>query len=307
MSDRLSIPAKVTEVVPKGVLVSVAATLKVDKTERITTLERFYKMLESVAAGSPAAVGAVGTVKKEKKGVGKFVYALVASVITTVILLIFFGVGILILFLGGYIGGNSDPSDYPPGSSIVDTSSGPNQGYAPDTQLYKAPADLMTMQYSDVYGMMQTTYEAFKFEIAGRVPHDTVPRGGICDMQVNGQTIKVDDEFPRDTVVKIYISQGKDQVEVPLILGLSVEDAKAMLFDQGFYSDTIILRKAYDVNALPCQVFKVTYGDGDTAITSGTKVSVNELIIVYYREPESQTPEDGMMGGTIDSNPALGQ
>jgi beta-lactam-binding protein with PASTA domain len=117
----------------------------------------------------------------------------------------------------------------------------------------------------------------------------------------------VDDEFPRDTVVKIYISQGKDQVEVPLILGLSVEDAKAMLFDQGFYSDTIILRKAYDVNALPGQVFKVTYGDGDTAITSGTKVSVNELIIVYYREPESQTPEDGMMGGTIDSNPALGQ
>lgn len=307
MSDRLSIPAKVTEVVPKGVLVSVAATLKVDKTERITTLERFYKMLESVAAGSPPVAGAVSVEKKEKKGVGKFVYALIASVITTVILLILFGAGLLVLFLGGYIGGDKNPSEYQPSSSIVDTSSGPNQGYAPGTKLYGAPADLMSMQYSDVYGMMQTTYEAFKFEIAGRVPHDTVPRGGICDMQVNGQTIKAEDEFPRDTVVKIYISQGKDQVEVPLIIGRSVEDAKAMLFDAGFYSDTIILRKAYDLNALPGQVFKVTYGDGDTAITSGTKVSVNELIIVYYREPESQTPEDGIMGGTTESNPALSQ
>ena len=307
MSDRLSIPAKVTEVVPKGVLVSVASTLKVDKNERVNSLERFYKMLESVAVGS-VSVGDTAE-KEEKKGGGKVLPAVIASLITTVILIILFGIGILLLTLGGYLGDGKDDESTPSSDLIVSIDSSQNQGYAPGTSLYVAPDDFIGRQYTEVYGEMQTTYAHFKFEVAGRIPSDTVARGAICDLKVGDQTVKEGEEYPRDTVMKIYISQGKDQLNVPKIVGVSVEEAKAMLFDAGFYSDTIILRKAYDEKALPGNVFKVTLGDvggGESqAIGENTKVSVNELIIVYYREAEPEP--DQSQNDFSNNNPELSQ
>lgn len=308
MSDRLSIPAKVTEVVPKGVLVSVASTLKVDKNERVTGLERFYKMLESVAVGSVSA-GGEAEEKEKKKGGGKVLPAVIASLITTVILIILFGIGILLLTLGGYLGDGKDSESMPSSDLTVSIDSSQNQGYAPGTSLYVAPDDFIGRQYTEVYGEMQTTYAHFKFEVAGRIPSDTVARGAICDLKVGDKTVKAGEEYPRDTVMKIYISQGKDQLKVPKIVGVSVEEAKAMLFDAGFYSDTIILRKAYDENALPGNVFKVTLGDvsgGESqAIGENTKVSVNELIIVYYREAEPET--DQSQNDFSGNNPELSQ
>lgn len=126
-------------------------------------------------------------------------------------------------------------------------------------------------------------------------------------MKIDGQSVTGGEEYPRNTVIQIFISQGNDKVKMPSILGKSVEDAKSMLFDAGFYSDTIILTKAYDATALPGQVFKVTYsGVGDTesnVIGENAMVSVNDLIIVYYREPEPENPDtEGPPSSYEDSN-----
>ena len=297
MSDRLSIPAKITETVPKGVLVSVAGALKVDKSERISSMARFGKMLESVSANGGVVVAGGNAPEKEKKRKGGVILPVIlACFITFIVISIFFCIGgAIISQTDSWPFGKDDTPDVgsTPNSSYNESS--PNEGYAPGTKLYTVP-EFVGMQYSDVYGAMQTTHEHFVFEIAGRMPSDKVARGGICDMKINGQSVKGGEEYPRDTVIQIFISQGKDQVVMPSIIGKPVEEAKALLFDAGFYSDTIILQKAYDETAAPGTVFKVTYGavngEEDSEIGANATVSVNDLIIVYYREEETQSTPD---------------
>ncbi|MBE6782222.1 MAG: PASTA domain-containing protein [Ruminococcaceae bacterium] len=291
VNDRLSVPAKVTEVVPKGALVSIANTLKVDKTERVSSVERFYKMLETVSVGTAVvpSVAAKETAPK-KQGLSGKNAAIIASAVTAVIFIILFII-FWILF-GHLLTPNQDNSSTSDPSPIITDTSSVNSGYAPEGGTYPIP-ELVGKVYTDVYGEMQTEYSQFKFEVGGRIPSDKYPRGSICEIKVNGIVAKAGDKAPRDTVIEIYISQGPDKVTMPNIIGQSVDEAKSMLFDAGFYSDTIILRKAYDEFILPGQVFKVTYGEDDASIVAGTKVSLNELIIVYYREEEETGTDSG--------------
>ena len=285
MNDKLSVPAKVAETVPKGALVSIANTLKVDKTERVSSAARFYKMLETVSVTPVAAAGGAVVVAPEKKsGAGKI--AVIASLITAgffVLLFILF-----LLLFGRFLLPNNTSSGPSQPTYISSGNSSANQGYAPDSGSYAIP-DLIGKAYTDVYGELQTDHSHFIFEVAGRVASSTYPRGTICQMQSNGVEVKAGDKAPRDTIIQIYISQGPDKVTMPKITGLSVDEAKALLFDAGFYSDTLIIRKAYEENVEPGQVFKVTYGENDEAIEPGTRVSLNELIIIYYREEETIT------------------
>lgn len=289
-NDKLSVPAKVTEVVPKGALVSIANALKVDKTERVSSAERLYKMLETVSIGTAVMpnVDANGSKPQKKKISGKSA-AIIASAITAVIFIILFII-FWLLFGGLLTKAPDDNSSSSTPAPIITDNSSVNSGYAPEGGTYPIP-ELIGSVYTDVYGDMQTEYSQFKFEVGGRIPSDKYQRGFICDVKVNGVSVKAGDKAPRDTVIEVYISQGPDKVTMPNIIGKTVDQAKSMLFDAGFYSDTIILRKAYEEFVLPGQVFKVTYGEDDASIVAGTKVSLNELIIVYYREEEETSTE----------------
>lgn len=300
MSDKLSIPAKVTETVPRGVLVAVANTLKVDRTERIPTVSRFYKMLEAVATNTVMLSDikedkVVHSAEKAKKGSGK------AVVISSLITALVFIIAIVVAF---YMFGFKDKL-FPAASSSVGNSSGASSlpgaassGYAPDAVLFEVP-DLINAVYADIYGDLQTEYKEFKFEVAGRLPSDKVPKGSICKQSIDGGTKCV-----RDTVIQIYISQGSDTVIMPNVVGMSLSEAKAALFDKGFYSDTIIVSKGFSADVKPGCVYKVTRGSGDVSLSSGEKVSINELIVLYYLEESAGTgagtTEDGNEGGTVE-------
>ncbi len=286
MNDKLSIPAKVTETVPRKVLVAVASALKVDKNERLASASRFYAVLETIPS-TPA----VSEVEKEnagqadnKKPVSSVKYVIISILVTALVFIIGL-VAVYFIFDLGTALAPSKPTvtDSTPPSSSEQSSS--NQGYAPGTVLFEVP-DLIGKNYADVYGDLKTEYAHFEFEVAGRMASDTVAKGNICQQSIEGGT-----KAERKTVIKIYVSQGPDKVSMPNIIGKNVNEAKALLFDAGFYSDTLIIYEGYDINAQPGSVYRVTYGDSDTTISEGEKISVNQLIVIYYRTPDTGYPD----------------
>ena len=284
VSDKLSIPSKIAETVPRAVLVATANALKVDETQRVQTAERFYKMLEAVSSGT-VMLGEIKKEEKTEKKSGSSAKYVVLSILATALV---FGIAIVCIILFSDRGDSPSSSSQPVDnqiSSSAPSSSSQNEGYAPGTVRYKVP-DLLGQEYTEIYGDLQTEYSHFTFQVAGRMADESVPKGRICKQSVVGGS-----EAERGTVIEIYISQGPSKVAMPKIVGMSLADAKCELFDAGFYSDTIIVRKGYDASAKPGQVYKVTYGEDDSAIKSGSKISVNEIIVIYYLDPDTVVEE----------------
>jgi serine/threonine-protein kinase len=287
MNDKLSIPAKVTETVPRKLLVAIAGCLKVDKADRVASASQLYAVLETVSTAPivPAETSDKGE-KESKKAVSGVKYVVISILVTALVFIIGIVAAYFIFDLGTVLAPPSKPTSNSSSQPTSSEESSSNQGYAPGTVLFEVP-DLIGKVYSEIYGDLQTEYSHFEFEVAGRVASDTVPRGSICQQSIAGGT-----KAERKTLVKIYISQGPDKVSMPNVIGSNVDEAKALLFDAGFYSDTIIVRKGFDINATAGAVYKVTFGQDDSEILTGTKISVNDLIVIYYRDPDTFNSPD---------------
>ncbi|MEE0928745.1 MAG: PASTA domain-containing protein [Acutalibacteraceae bacterium] len=293
LNDKLSIPAKVTDTVPRKLLVAIANALKVDKNERISSASLLYSALETIPTTPMVPPETVTSSAEETKKSSSGIKYVIISILVTAFVFI---VGITVAWFAFDLGDALMPESKP----ITNSSSQPsseesssNQGYAPGTVLFEVP-DLLGKVYSEIYGELQTEYSHFEFEVAGRVASDTVPKGSICQQSIAGGT-----KAERKALIKIYISQGPDKVFMPNILGSTVAEAKSLLFDAGFYSDTIIVRKGFDINAAAGSVYKVTYGESDSEVVVGSKISVNELIVIYYRDPDTVTTPDLPTDDTI--------
>ena len=284
VNDKLAIPSKITETVPRGALVAIANALKVDPAQRVGSAERLYKMFEAVATNTvviPDTKPAEET--KVKKGSG--VKYVVISVLITSIIFVLLIVAAVYLFDFG-----KEPT---PSEPVINSSSEPSKvtssassGYAPGTVLFEVP-NLVGEKYTEVYGDIQTEYSHFQFVVAGRIASDTIPRGAICQQSVEKGT-----KVERDTVIELYISQGSDKVSLPSIIGKTITEGKNALFDAGFYSDTVIIRKGFDLDAEPGEIYRVASAKDDSTIRSGSQVSINELIVVYYRDPDTAEPSE---------------
>lgn len=302
MNDKLSIPAKITETVPRKVLVAIANALKVDKNERTPAVSRFYGTLETVASNT-AMLGEVqseASGEKTKKSSAGAKYVVISILVTALVFIIGIVAAYFIFDLEKVLFPSSTPTGTTDSSISSSQDSSSNQGYAPGTVVFEVP-DLLGEVYSEIYGELKTQYSHFEFEVAGRVASDTVPKGSICQQSIaGGQKVE------RDTLIKIYISQGPDKVSMPNVIGSTVAEAKSKLFDAGFFSDTIIIRKGFDADAEPGAVYKVTYGESDSKVSTGSKISVNELIVLYYRDPDTAVVPDISEGDTTSSSNGMG-
>ena len=278
-NDKLIIPTKVTQTVPKGALVAIANALKVDKTQRVGSVDRLSKMFEAVSTNTVV----LNDVKKkeEKKKSSGAKYAIISVIITTLIFVVAILSAFFIFDLGSVLFPSEEPSNNSQSIPSPTVSSEPSSGYAPGTALFDVP-DLVGLEYTEVYGDMQTEYSHFKFVVAGRMASDSVPRGSICKQSVEAGT-----KVERNTEIEIYISQGSGKVVMPKLIGKTLEEGKNDLFEAGFYSDTIIIRKGYDESAKPGEIYKVAYVDDETSVRAGVKISVNDLIVIYYRDPDT--------------------
>ena len=282
MNDKLSIPAKITETVPRGVLVSIANALKVDKSERIPSVERFYRMLEAVSSSvvTLSDIRHEEPEKAKKKGGFKAFYIGISSAITAVIII---GLLVAAYFLLDIDFGNLFSSSTPAqGSSssleLPEPSSSEEQIIEPGQTLYKVPY-LVGQKYTDIAPDLTLNYSHFKFVVVGRQHSSTVAKGSVCS-----QSVEAESEHPRDTVISLYVSAGPETITMPNLTGKTIEEAKDTLFEAGFYWDNITLRKKDSSKVDPGYVC-------DSSVKFGDKISVNDPIVIYYREYEEPADE----------------
>lgn len=285
VNDKLAIPTKITETVPRGALVAIANALKVDPAERIGSADRLYKMFEAVATNTVViSDNKPAEEPKVKKGSGAK-YAIISVLITSLVFVLAI-LAAIYLFDFGKKPTPSEPTNNSSTFKPSDITSSASSGYAPGTVLFEVP-NLVGEKYTEVYGDIQTEYSHFQFVVAGRVASETIPRGAICQQSVEKGT-----KVERDTVIELYISQGSDKVSLPSIIGKTIIEGKNALFDAGFYSDTVIVRKGFDLDAEPGEIYRVASAKDDSTIRSGSQVSINELIVVYYRDPDTAEPSE---------------
>ncbi len=282
LNDKLSIPTKITDTVPRGALIAIANALKVEPSERVGTCERLYKMLEAVSVGA-VVIAEEPQEEPKKPRVSAALYAIIAIAVTAVIFLI------LLIVVGPKLDNifgkekSSKPSSTPISSSMQ--SSSKPTGYGPDTLHFVVP-DIVGVPYFEFCEKIEPENPHFTFVEMGRKFSDTVPIGEICY-----QSVEAGAEVERDTVIEYYISAGAnvDSAIMPNIIKKSRDMGELELYRSGFLGSSLKFVPGVDDAAKavePGQIYRVVYAkDSEKVIKSGNKVSITEPIIIYYRDP----------------------
>lgn len=279
INDKLSIPAKITETVPKGALVAIANALKIDKYERTDTVDSLRKMLEPVVArvAAPEGEKQENTVRKSTKK-----NSVVAYVITAVILFIAIVSVVLVVFKDSIF--NSGESQYVSGSDLA-SSEQPDESSSEETPSIIMPEEILfsVPNYSG-YSINEVLLDdslSSKFEIviAGNEYSDTVERGCICR-----QTIEAGKEIAKDSEIGVYISLGPSSIKMPNIVGKTKDQAYIKLLEVGFYAKNIKFIEKSDASAMPGEVVSVS-------VETNQRVTINDSVTVYYN-PETFSPEE---------------
>ena len=111
------------------------------------------------------------------------------------------------------------------------------------------------------------------------MPSDTVPRGAICQ-----QSIEKGSRVERDTKIELYISQGPDKLKMPDVKGKNWQEGMNEFFKAGFYVDAVKFEMGQNADVKPGEIYEVIDRDG-SSIRAGAQVSINDLITVYYNDP----------------------
>ncbi|MBR6743406.1 MAG: PASTA domain-containing protein [Clostridia bacterium] len=285
-NDSLSIPAKVTETIPRNVLGAIANTLKVNPSQRTTSADRLKQMLE-IPPDSPKEEVEV---KKNSTSSGKT--AIIASLITASVFIVLF----IILFLTAgkdLFGGKDDTASvssadsyYTPSFSLPGEQD-PNVDPDPEAKTYEVP-NYSKMTYAEIMDNDELN-ERFEIFIVGKEYSD-LPRG-----QVTRQTIDPGKKVVKDTEIGLYVSLGPSTVSMPKILGLEQKEAYIVLLEAGFLPQNIeFTNEIYDDTATPSVVLRATYNEGD-------KVSLDDALTVYINsyKGEEENPYDDNYQDTV--------
>ena len=275
VNDKLSISAKITETVPKGALIAVASTLKVDKTERTASVDRFRRMLEAVSSNTVILAQEENGDKKQKtkKGADGKKYAIIASAITAGIFLVLICLG-MIFFKDALFPAESEPVDVSQqSSSMPDT---PSVGDVdstivhPGEKLYVVP-DYTGHTFNNII-RDESLVGKFEIVIAGTEYSNTVARGHVCK-----QTVAKGSEVARDTEIGVYISLGPSSVNMPNLVGMTEEKAYITLLEYGFFKSNIEFIYKNDDSFAPGTVI-------ETSVKSNKTVSTNDSITIYVSD-----------------------
>ena len=276
--DTLSIPARFADELPRQVLVSIANGLQLNPQNRTKDIDSFKNELvygetkENLRRA--ATVRAVEQKAKqeastpEKKGNG-LKYAAISAGVTAALILV---IGLILLIanwstiFGNNLGFNN--------TDIELESSGPSIGYVdPGAQesvvLYKVP-DLLKekVYYYEITEDYQNKYGRFEFVIKGKEYSNEYERGMIC-----AQSIEPGKEVEGGTKIEIVISLGPREYYVPDVLGLSLEEAKLKLVENGFSLYNIEVIEKYDDESLPNVIISQT-PESNSVVPTETHIKI---------------------------------
>ncbi len=291
-NDRLSIPAKIAESVPREVLIAIANTLKVDKLHRTPTVERFYRALEAVVSDTVILSGTRSgeNETKPKKGTGAK-YALIATLATV---LVFAVVVVSVMIFAPDLFRDEETVDInnPTASDVAsayeeEETSGIQQG----KPKFEIP-DLKGQSFNEAQIKLQTD-GYFDIKVSGTTYSKTVKRGLICAQSIAAGTKKI-----KGTEIMVTISLGPEEINMPDLKDMNVKDAKIKLLEMGFFGTNIIERKKSTDEVDPGCVC-------ETSIKKGTEVSINATIILYYAgepDPEDEEEDDDFLNSLLNHN-----
>ena len=284
ISDHMSIPAKITETVPKAILSTIANAMKIDPDARTASAEHLKSVFESVAISASTDVDsskAQTSQKKPRKINDSKRYAIIASSITAGVFVVIMAV-IMIAF-GGSIFGNKQKEEAPTSSVVPPVVSkvgdvDENVSADPDIKKYSVP-DYKGNTYAQVMHTAELS-EKFDIVIAGKKYSDSVERGQICD-----QTVEAGTQVVKDTEVGVYISLGPSSIPMPDIMGKNQQETYIMLLEYGFLPTNIKFIEKYDDTATPKAVLSVSLETG-TPLKAGSNVSLDDALVIYVNSYE---------------------
>ena len=290
-NDRLVIPAKIAENVPKHSMVALANALQFLPNERTSTLERFkdeFSAAPNVVTATDiekkkkVAEGGVVSVSEEKRQEENdrrkkaVIYTLVALgctfvVIITVVLIVLGSLGIL------GCGGDENPSNTD--SSAVESSQIESAVSEFDVNEIEIPS-IVNQTVADA---QKTLNNKFVIEVESKQYSDQIEEGLIISQTPAGnEKISGNGDIQ---VIKVIVSMGPEKVAFPSIEGLSYEKAMLKLYEAGFSFTCIEKEEKYDPDQKPGTVLSVTHLNSE--MTSGTKYARDTAILISVADAQS--------------------
>lgn len=265
--DNMTIPAKLAESIPKSVLTSLAGALQITPENRTKSIEEFKEGLMAEGKVAAAAV----TDKKEAntntffKQYGVLIIAGAAALLLLIIAIIV-GKNWSSLFGGTALGGSK--ISVPTSSELI---------YNNENEVAKA-IDFKGMTCAEVTEYYEKLgFTGIEVEVVSKEYNDEYKRGEIYK-----QEQKFDSELKIDETVKVYVSLGPSQVELPDFVKdeTSYTEARLKLLEMGFLPDNIMEVAVTKLGEDTDKIFKMSPD-------AGTKVSVESRVeLSYYKEIE---------------------
>lgn len=282
--DKMNVPSKIAETLPKPVLVTLANALQITKENRTANMDELkidispaidmttsFAAITTVPAKEKDAKTAIPVqISSKKKNTSAKKAAILAALITAVaILIIVFIVWLFVEFLPSRssTSGNSD-IDSIISSSSEESSSIPSQT---DELLITVP-DFSSGELT--FEQLCNNYPEFKFKVLGK-KYSNKEAGIVVD-----QDYKAGSEVKRDTTIYVTLSLGPDVLIMPNIKGLSYEEALITLFKAGFNYKNITFYEIEDHSVGYHYIVKSDPKPGDS-------LSPDDKIIIYYSNVRS--------------------
>ena len=293
-NDRMIIPAKIVQSMPKNIINSMARGLAILADDRTKNMDKLKSNLIVVsgaptgtttvavgaASGKPiaqgAAAGAVRGNEKKKDSSGKYVaIGLVAAILIFLIILFI----IWFFIISPALFGKDNTSSVAPSSSAPAVTSEVSSAQPVPGATTIVP-DCMGKQLSEVLSDVNTAL-TLQFTVVEKNYNNEYARN-----QIFYQSIEAGTSVPEGTTVEIKISLGPSMIVVPNVKTMSLEEAKLTLIGAGFQIENIKVMQKEEPT--------VEYGKVvGTDIESGKKVSADSSIIIYQSNsnpPAGSTP-----------------
>lgn len=296
-NDNMSIPKRLVEEIPQGVLIALANALQILPKDRTETIEEFKQeliedddddILPVVTVKEPKEKAPKEIKEKPKKETkiskNDKIMAIKAAGITAGALLLVILIILLIFWDFGKeeTGGNHNIQSLVSVPTISNASVVSNSG--PSEYLYEVP-DFTGKTFADVSTNPEYIGK-YTFKVAGKQYSNEVQKGFILS-----HTPVKNSQVAKDTVIEVIISLGPEKVHIPNIAGLGFKDAKLKLLEVGIDFDAI---------ADPTNISNDDPSIPEGAVVKtvpaiGTKVSRDERIEIYikasYSNNEDQTEQ----------------
>lgn len=294
-NDRMIIPARIVQTLPKNVLTALAGALAILPEDRTQTLGDFRSELCPGARNVSAVISGADSAQKESDQPatdGNKKYAIIAVTLTVIV--------VLLLAFGAYEFFLKDRLDRTiKVDSNVSTSSASVISYDEigSAVIYLTVPDFTKYTYAQILNTPEFV-QYYSFEI-GQMSYNNDLEPG----KVYAQDRKAGEKVERDSAGKIKvvlsISQGPSTVKIDSYVNKTYDEVYVSLLEQGFYYKNIRVEEKVDTSAKPStDTQKIVVG---TSPSAGSNVSKDSEIIIFVNGLKEQDVSSGTSSGNTSS------